>query len=108
MRVHVGMRSDGFIVDCCCVLSVGVHDLHIWSVSVGKPSLSVHLQCQDHADDVLVVVNKMCASKYNITHSTIQIERLRDSVDCNVPVSLDKVAAQSFSELGIVPQPTRY
>jgi hypothetical protein len=85
-----------------------VHDLHIWSVSVGKPSLSVHLQCQDNADDVLVVVNKMCASKYNITHSTIQIERRRDNVDCNVPVSLDKVAAQSFSDLGILPQAARY
>lgn len=85
-----------------------MHDLHIWSVSVGKPALSVHLQCQDDANDVLFFVNKMCADKYNITHSTIQIERVRDSVDCNVPISLNKVAALSFSDLGIAPRPAHY
>jgi hypothetical protein len=91
-----------------CVRFVSaVHDLHIWSVSVGKPSMSVHLQCQDDASDVLVIVNRMCANKYNIKHSTVQIERQRDAVDCNVPTSLDKVAVQSFSDLGIAPLRTR-
>jgi zinc transporter 2 len=31
----------------------GVHDLHIWAISVGKVSLSCHLQSDDHVGQVV-------------------------------------------------------
>lgn len=85
---------------------IAVHDLHIWSLSVGKPSLSVHLSCRDDAAHVLAMANKMCARKYNIHHSTIQVERAHDDVNCNsafVPghASLDRIAKENFGELGL-------
>ena len=89
---------------CCSA----VHDLHIWSLSVGKPSLSVHLYCRDDASHVLAAANKMCARKYNIHHSTIQVERQHDDIDCNDAfqqghASLDRITAANFADLGIVP-----
>lgn len=60
-----------------------VHDLHIWSLSVGKPSLSVHILCEDHADEVLARATALCANRFNIHHSTIQVERQKDKVHCN-------------------------
>lgn len=48
-----------------------VHDLHIWSISHGNPTLSVHC----HSDDPKAlenIRNKCC--EFGITHSTIQIQ----------------------------------
>jgi len=89
---------------------LAVHDLHIWSLSVGKPSLSVHLYCRDDAAHVLAAANRMCAKKYNIHHSTIQVERAHDDIECNDAFgsnvhSLDRIAAQNFGELGIPVDP---
>lgn len=88
-----------------------MHDLHIWSLSVGKPSLSVHLYCRDDASHVLAAANKMCASKYNIQHSTIQVERQHDDIECNDAfvqidghASLDRIAADNFANLGLADQ----
>jgi len=50
----------------------GVHDLHIWAISVGKVSLSCHLQSDDHVG-VLVAAQKIC-KKHDITHTTIQVD----------------------------------
>ena len=52
-----------------------VHDLHVWSLSVGKPSLSVHLLTREEAHGVLREATTMLGSKFNIHHSTIQVER---------------------------------
>lgn len=62
---------------------VEVHDLHIWALSVGKPSLSVHLLTRDDAKHVLAEANKMLVKKYNIHHSTIQVEKAHDEIECN-------------------------
>lgn len=53
-----------------------VHDLHIWSLSVGKPSLTCHIlvESSDHAADVLVLATRICQRHYNILHTTIQID----------------------------------
>lgn len=68
----------------CAVAGVlSVHDLHIWSLSVGKPSLSVHLLASNDSHTVLAAANGMLKKKFNISHSTIQVERQHDSVDCN-------------------------
>jgi len=85
---------------------IAVHDLHIWSLSVGKPALSVHLYCRDDATHVLAAANKTVAINYNIHHSTIQVERQHDDIECNDAfnpdlASLDHVTEQNFSELGV-------
>eukprot|EP01113_Clastostelium_recurvatum_P018039 TRINITY_DN2128_c0_g1_i5.p1 TRINITY_DN2128_c0_g1~~TRINITY_DN2128_c0_g1_i5.p1 ORF type:complete len:441 (-),score=119.67 TRINITY_DN2128_c0_g1_i5:48-1337(-) len=56
---------------------VEVHDLHIWSLTVGSPSLSVHLilSPEGDADIALGQANQMLRSKHGIMHTTIQIER---------------------------------
>ncbi len=60
-----------------------VHDLHIWSLSVGKPSLSCHLLVDHNAQGVLEAVHKLCATRFNIHHTTVQIETAADRVACN-------------------------
>ena len=59
-----------------------VHDLHVWSLSVGKPSLSVHLLSKEDAHGVLREATTMLGRKFNIHHSTIQVEREGDEL-CN-------------------------
>ncbi|TXF98391.1 cation diffusion facilitator family transporter [Massilia arenae] len=54
-----------------------VHDLHVWSITSGKASLTVHVvQRADVADPqvLLLAVRQLVANKYDIHHSTIQIE----------------------------------
>ncbi|KAE9323972.1 hypothetical protein PF008_g17224 [Phytophthora fragariae] len=69
----LGMHSPDIeegLLNCPAV--VGVHDLHIWSLSAGLPSLSVHLVSID-AETALRAAQRFLLSK-GITHSTIQIE----------------------------------
>lgn len=60
-----------------------VHDLHIWSLSVGKPSLSVHLLTSDSTTAVLARAKKMVADRFGIFHATMQVERADDEIHCN-------------------------
>lgn len=62
-----------------------VHDLHVWSLSVGKPSLSVHLLTEDtnSSQFVLQQATIMLGKKFNIHHSTIQVEKKSDQISCN-------------------------
>lgn len=50
-----------------------VHDLHIWSLSSGKPALSVHLVARAESD-VLHEAQHLLGSRFAITHTTIQID----------------------------------
>ncbi len=54
-----------------------VHDLHVWSITSGKSSLTVHVvQRADvvNPQALLLDIRQLVASKYDIHHSTIQIE----------------------------------
>ncbi|MFC1539130.1 cation diffusion facilitator family transporter [Candidatus Latescibacterota bacterium] len=57
-----------------------IHDLHIWTITSGVPALSVHVElysnCSDttHWQSCLKNVQKMLKERFNIVHSTIQIE----------------------------------
>ena len=54
-----------------------VHDLHVWSITSGKSSLTVHVVQRDdvtNAQALLLDIRQLVASKYDIHHSTIQIE----------------------------------
>lgn len=51
-----------------------IHDLHIWTVRSGNHALSVHIVAED-ADAVLNRANELLEAKFEIHHTTIQIER---------------------------------
>lgn len=57
-----------------------VHDLHIWALTAGKVSLSVHINAEDIAG-TLLAVQKLCHS-HEITHTTIQVEPSHTFIDC--------------------------
>lgn len=55
-----------------------VHDLHVWSITSGKSSLTAHVVCAANTTDhqrLLDSVRALIADKFDIHHSTIQIER---------------------------------
>lgn len=54
---------------------IDVHDLHVWSLSSNKTALSVHIVAEflDNKT-ILCNVNNLLKEKFNIHHSTIQIE----------------------------------
>ncbi|KAJ3052098.1 hypothetical protein HK097_006899 [Rhizophlyctis rosea] len=63
-----------------------VHDLHIWNLTIGKPSLSVHItihRLDPHTSAELLVsdyhrilasAQELVCSKYGIHHATVQLE----------------------------------
>lgn len=57
---------------------VDVHDLHVWTISTGMDALSghvvVHDQMLSQSSKLLNDINKVLAERYNITHTTIQLE----------------------------------
>ena len=53
-----------------------VHDLHIWSISQGVYSLSVHLNVDisiASLEDVLTCANNLCRREFGIDHLTVQV-----------------------------------
>jgi cobalt-zinc-cadmium efflux system protein len=53
-----------------------VHDLHVWSISSGMVALSAHV-CVDGArtsDDTLAACRRMLHDRFEVEHSTIQVE----------------------------------
>ena len=59
--------------------ALDVHGLHIWSVSSSEVFLSCHI-CMDReiaeldSDRIIGQINKMLYDKFNISHTTIQVE----------------------------------
>jgi len=70
-----------------------VHDLHVWNLSLGKPSLSVHLLVRSStldddgkiipacADAILRNAQNVLQKKFKISHTTIQIEWPHDDTN---------------------------
>lgn len=60
-----------------------IHDLHIWSVSSGKLSLSVHLISAE-GEQALQQAKQVLKEKHGISHTTIQVEHPErfDSAQC--------------------------
>ena len=61
---------------------VDVHDLHVWTISSGMNALSGHVVIPDQmlseSSKLLSKINTMLAERYNITHTTIQMESERE------------------------------
>jgi cobalt-zinc-cadmium efflux system protein len=56
----------------------GVHDLHLWSIAPGINALSCHLLIDDVSISegacIMEMVNKLLVERFNIGHSTLQLE----------------------------------
>ncbi|MEZ5980514.1 MAG: cation diffusion facilitator family transporter [Planctomycetota bacterium] len=54
---------------------VGVHDLHVWTITSGFESLSVHavVEGREHSD-VLRDVRRVARERFGVEHTTVQIE----------------------------------
>lgn len=53
-----------------------IHDLHVWAITTGKPSLSVHMVSTTGDFDRLAIdAAEVLESEFNIHHSTVQMER---------------------------------
>ncbi|MEW6604951.1 MAG: cation diffusion facilitator family transporter [Thermoproteota archaeon] len=57
---------------------VDVHDLHVWTISTGMNALSGHVVVRDQmlsqSGKLISDINAVLAERYNITHTTIQLE----------------------------------
>lgn len=52
-----------------------VHDFHVWALSSGKVCATAHIRCSGHDPNICQnEVNKILIQKFNIYHSTIQVE----------------------------------
>ncbi|MBL6615282.1 MAG: cation transporter [Reyranella sp.] len=62
---------------------VSIHDLHVWTITSGLDSMSCHVVIADmtRARETLLAVNETMKGRFNLTHTTIQIEdqALRDA-----------------------------
>ncbi|MGP8217320.1 MAG: cation diffusion facilitator family transporter [Bacteroidia bacterium] len=57
----------------------GLHDLHVWAMSTNATALTVHLVIHSGADDsFLVKLSDELHEKFNIDHTTIQVEKSTD------------------------------
>lgn len=54
----------------------GVHDLHVWTLTSGVNTISVHVVLADRAsyEDVLTAVQRRVTSDFKIVHVTVQVE----------------------------------
>lgn len=64
---------------------VAAHSLHIWSLTVNKAALSVHLAIEQGYDSqkVLNIANQKLKTEFHIYHSTIQVELYQETVMTN-------------------------
>ena len=60
-----------------------VHNLHVWSLTMGTAALSVHLAVDDSRSthSVLREAQALVSRKYDIHHSTIQVEKFHSQMD---------------------------
>ncbi|KAI8148951.1 cation efflux protein [Fennellomyces sp. T-0311] len=60
---------------------VAVHDLHVWTLSPGKSSLTAHITVSPNAelsyDEILARGQRIVCDQYGVHHSTLQVESER-------------------------------
>ena len=70
---------NAMIADMAQIKGVlGVHDLHVWSISSNLRTMSAHILIDDIAISggatIQTAVNELVAQRYNISHATLQLE----------------------------------
>ncbi len=65
---------------------VGVHDIHVWTITSGLDSMSAHVQVDKQADvdQVRETVTKVLQEKFNLNHTTVQMEQIACQTETNV------------------------
>lgn len=65
---------------------VDVHDIHVWTITSGLDAMSAHVLIakEAHLDQVLEFVTKVVQEKFNINHTTIQIEQASCQTEANI------------------------
>ncbi len=60
------------------------HDLHVWALSTTENALTVHVTMHKNidSDDLINKMNEDFAEKFNISHTTIQIENRECNNSC--------------------------
>jgi len=54
---------------------LSVHDLHIWSITSGRESLSAHVVTDDRpCEEILTAIRELLRDRFEIEHQTIQLE----------------------------------
>jgi cobalt-zinc-cadmium efflux system protein len=70
-----------------------IHDLHVWALTSGRNSLTVHLVLEDGAgqEQVLQAAARMLAERFGLTHTTIQLESksCEQAFACGAPSAED-------------------
>ena len=51
---------------------ISVHDIHLWNISIGRPSIALHIIC-DKPKEILPIATQTCKN-FGIKHCTIQTE----------------------------------
>jgi len=66
-----------------------IHDLHIWTLSSGKPMLSAHAVISDmaHWEETRAALQTLLQDRFGIDHITVQPEPMRDLGVVHVPSS---------------------
>ncbi len=61
-----------------------VHDVHVWQLTVGDNTATVHVVSNRESDDVVVDVRNVLKEKFGIDHVTVQVEseRLHSDGEC--------------------------
>ena len=83
---------------------VGVHDLHIWSISSTDLALSAHLELADatlsETGELLVAVKAMLARDFSIGHATLELEPLGAECAGSTCDVVPKALAEDHRHLG--------
>jgi cobalt-zinc-cadmium efflux system protein len=61
---------------------VEIHDLHLWEVTSGFPSLSAHVTVDEEADNdrIRLELADLLQRSYGIDHSTLQVEQMPEKL----------------------------
>jgi zinc transporter 2 len=59
---------------------IDVHDLHVWQIAQGRNTMSAHLKSKKPMK-TLAQVTDLARRKYNLHHTTIQVEGVEDFVE---------------------------
>ena len=67
---------------------VGVHDLHIWTITSGFPSLSAHVLVEPGADchSIRAELEVLLRERFGLDHTTLQVEHAQGLVNVGEPV----------------------
>lgn len=75
--VPAGLTLDGIRAELAAIEGVAdVHDLHVWSITTGRNTLTAHLSLQPEGVDNQAVLDRAreIIQRHGITHSTVQLE----------------------------------